>query len=100
MVKFFGGEVYLTSNVNDEIAADAGFALFVRQSLSRHLSGDWGDVLPEDKSENEFSLDKKLRLFSVYKDGGKVAQWLLSVLLVQVCFSVFIRFAFTGISFF
>jgi len=72
MAKFPSGKIYVTRGVNDEMAETAGFALFVRQSLGRHLSGgDWGDVSKEDRAENEFSLNKRLRLFSVYKNGER-----------------------------
>jgi hypothetical protein len=46
--------------------------------IARHLSGDWGDIDAEDAQENEFALDKYLRLFSVYhlKDGTKI--WVIT----------------------
>ncbi len=46
--------------------------------LMRHASGDWGDVCNEDRSENEFALDRQLRLFSVYhlSDGTKI--WVIT----------------------
>jgi hypothetical protein len=46
--------------------------------LMRHESGDWGDVCESDRQENEFSLDKMLRLFSVYhlRDGTKI--WIIT----------------------
>lgn len=34
--------------------------------LIRHLSGDWGDLSSEDKAENDFSLERNLRIFSAY----------------------------------
>ena len=34
--------------------------------LMRHLSGDWGDLVSEDKAENDFSLKRDLRIFSAY----------------------------------
>jgi hypothetical protein len=34
--------------------------------LQRHVTGDWGDIAEEDKRENEFSVDKYLRIFSRY----------------------------------
>ena len=34
--------------------------------LLRHLSGDWGDLCPEDKAENNFSLQNGFRLLSAY----------------------------------
>ena len=44
----------------------------------RHESGDWGDVCDSDRQENEFALDKMLRLFSVYhlRDGTKI--WIIT----------------------
>jgi len=34
--------------------------------LARHLRGDWGDLCPEDKAENELSLKLGFRLLSSY----------------------------------
>ena len=34
--------------------------------LRRHLTGDWGDMCPEDKAENDFSLQHGYRLLSAY----------------------------------
>jgi hypothetical protein len=46
--------------------------------LARHLSGDWGEVPPEDARENEFSLVHGFRLLSAYRlsDGTKI--WILT----------------------
>jgi hypothetical protein len=46
--------------------------------LRRHINGDWGDVSEEDAQENEFSVDKDLRILSAYhlKDGTKI--WIIS----------------------
>ena len=46
--------------------------------LSRHLRGDWGDLCPEDKEENELSVDEELRILSAYhlKDGTKI--WIIT----------------------
>ena len=38
----------------------------LRCYLSRHLTGDWGDLCQEDKQENEFSLSNGYRLLSAY----------------------------------
>jgi hypothetical protein len=37
--------------------------------LSRHQSGDWGDVPPEDATENELSVNKGFRILSSYTVG-------------------------------
>jgi hypothetical protein len=45
--------------------------------LSRHASGDWGDVPPEDARENERSLKHGWRVLSSYPVGqGKV--WVIT----------------------
>jgi hypothetical protein len=38
----------------------------LKKYLIRHLSGDWGDLNSEDKAENDFSLNRDLRIFSAY----------------------------------
>ena len=46
--------------------------------LHRHQFGDWGVVCDEDKAENEFSVEKHLRILSAYvlKTGVKV--WVIT----------------------
>ena len=34
--------------------------------LSRHQRGDWGELDPEDKAENDTALDAGTRIFSAY----------------------------------
>ncbi len=45
--------------------------------VSRHASGDWGDLSPADTKENERSLKYGFRLLSSYTtDAGKV--WIIT----------------------
>jgi hypothetical protein len=46
--------------------------------LRRHVEGDWGDLSPTDKEENELSVEQELRILSAYhlKDGTKV--WIIT----------------------
>jgi hypothetical protein len=46
--------------------------------VRRHVEGDWGDLEPEDKAENELSLLEGFRIFSAYhlKDGTKI--WVIT----------------------
>jgi hypothetical protein len=46
--------------------------------LMRHASGDWGEVLPEDWEENEFSIKNELRILSAYtlRNGTKI--WIIT----------------------
>jgi hypothetical protein len=47
--------------------------------LTRHVTGDWGDDLSEeDKQENEFSVDKDLRIFSAYTLENGVKVWVIT----------------------
>jgi hypothetical protein len=55
----------------------------VQEGLSRHAVGDWGELCPEDRGENERSLEHAGRLMSVYRSGGKrfwiITEWDRSV---------------------
>ena len=47
--------------------------------LERHASGDWGDIDPRDRRENERSLKYGFRVLSSYplgEDGSKV--WIIT----------------------
>jgi hypothetical protein len=46
--------------------------------IRRHLSGDWGDLSEEDKRENEFSVDKELRIFSAYHTAKGEKIWVIT----------------------
>jgi hypothetical protein len=59
-----------------EALSDAGQD--AAQFLRRHRSGDWGDLGEQGKRENEFSVDRELRVFSDYhlKDETKI--WVIT----------------------
>ena len=46
--------------------------------FNRHVSGDWGEMDVEDVAENEFSVNRHLRIFSAYSlsDGTKI--WVIT----------------------
>ena len=46
--------------------------------LARHSVGDWGDLVEEDKRENELSLAKGFRLLSAYALGTGVKIWIIT----------------------
>jgi len=46
--------------------------------LDRHICGDWGDMVEEDKAENDFSVDKYLRIFSSYNVAEDVKLWVIT----------------------
>ena len=46
--------------------------------VSRHASGDWGDLSEEDRQENEFSLAHGFRLLSSYRLRSGVKLWVIA----------------------
>ena len=47
-------------------------------ALKRHMSCDWGDCCDADWAENDFAVDKDLRLFSVYHDRNGTKFWIIT----------------------
>ncbi len=50
----------------------------VQAALARHASGDWGDLAPEDRDENELSLREGFRLFSAYRDRNQTRFYVIT----------------------
>lgn len=50
----------------------------IQNALTRHLYGDWGDLDVEDRVENELSLKKGFRLFSVYHGVNGVKFYIIT----------------------
>ncbi len=46
--------------------------------LARHVSGDWGEVPPEDIEENEYSLQHGFRLLSAYHTSAGEKLWVIT----------------------
>lgn len=71
--KFKFGSTCITPQARDTlIPAD------VVGALRRHGTGDWGDLSEEDRAENEFALNRYLRLFSVYHDSRGTKFWIIT----------------------
>lgn len=76
MNRFNPGQVVATPGALAALEASGDSLL---SYLQRHLSGDWGDVAPEDaRDENELSLKNDWRLLSAYtlKSGTKI--WVIT----------------------
>jgi hypothetical protein len=71
------GHICWTVGINATVAEDEHFARFVLNAIARHAKGDWGDIDLEDWQENEYSLERNLRLLSVYKNG-KYRIWIIT----------------------
>jgi len=76
--KFKMGQLVFTSGVNDLVATNSEFALFVMNSMGRHARGDWGELSEADKRENEYALGKYLRLFSAYERYPFPKIWIIT----------------------
>jgi hypothetical protein len=46
--------------------------------LKRHQHGDWGDLSDEDRQENQFSVGKRLRIFSAYHTSKGEKLWVIT----------------------
>ena len=46
--------------------------------LARHQRGDWGDLSPEDRLENDLSVRKGFRVLSSYPIGSDVRIWVVT----------------------
>ena len=67
------GQIVATPGAMD--LAEQGIDLLAY--LLRHASGDWGELCPEDKAENDFSLQEGYRLLSSYETpSGKL--WIIT----------------------
>lgn len=70
--KFELGRTVVTRGVHQLMSEDGDFYTFVMRSLlSRHATGDWGDLDPEGAKLNDTALASgEDRIFSVYKREG------------------------------
>lgn len=46
--------------------------------LSRHVTGDWGEIPEEDRKENQFSLERGFRLMSSYRTTANDVVWVIT----------------------
>lgn len=73
--RFELGQVLATHGVLIALAA-AGRT--PEEFLARHQVGDWGDLTPEDRQENELALHAGYRLLSAYDLGNGERIWLIT----------------------
>jgi hypothetical protein len=77
--KFWLGQTMMTAGVNDKVAENSEFAEFVTKSLSRHVTGDWGNMSKEDKAENNLAVKEgNLRIFSAYESPNLPKIWIIT----------------------
>lgn len=71
--KFPLGQTVATSNALSKLTRDD-----ILKALSRHVTGDWGEVCEEDRQENELSLKEGFRLLSVYQGAAGTKFWIIT----------------------
>lgn len=71
--KFPMGQLVATPAALDALTPDD-----IQAAILRHLQGDWGDLCAEDRAENELSLSKGFRLFSVYYGANRVRFYIIT----------------------
>ena len=65
-LRFPLGDIVITANAEATLDPTD-----VRQGLSRHAAGDWGEVSAESKEDNDLSLEQGHRVMSVFLSGGR-----------------------------
>ena len=73
IAKFQLGQTMATPNAINCLTQDD-----ILSGIIRHQSGDWGDVGQDDRKENDLSLEKGFRLFSVYHARNGVKFWIIT----------------------
>lgn len=67
------GRTLITPGAQDSIPKEDVVA-----ALGRHARGDWGEVSPDDREENELSLVEGFRLLSAYTSSNGVRFWVIT----------------------
>ncbi|MEI8288160.1 MAG: hypothetical protein WCH99_01705 [Verrucomicrobiota bacterium] len=71
--KFRTGRIVTTANALDHLTQDD-----ILSGLSRHTTGDWGDLDADDRKENDQALERGTRLLSAYQAGNGVKFWIIT----------------------
>jgi len=71
--KFSLGNIYLTAAAEKRISREDA-----AEAVKRHSAGDWGDVVEDDRAENERALSDGGRLFSVYHGQNGTKFWVIT----------------------
>ena len=74
------GHVVMTANLQAKLREvnHEGWEAELVGLISRHASGDWGDLDEDDKGQNYLALGRRLRIFSAYETGAGVKIWIIT----------------------
>lgn len=73
--KFSLGQQFITPGAAEALGKACQEA---QEFVSRHQSGDWGEVCSEDAQENDFSLKEGFRLLSAYRTNLGEKLWVIT----------------------
>lgn len=73
VARFRLGRIVATPNALAHLTQDDILA-----GISRHQSGDWGDVDEHDRQSNDHALVKGTRLLSVYHSAAGMKFWIIT----------------------
>jgi hypothetical protein len=68
----------LSQTVITPTARDLLDPVDVYRAIQRHASGDWGELSPDDKAENELSVKEGFRILSAYRDRNGTKFWIIT----------------------
>ena len=71
--KFQLGQIVATPNALNQLTQDD-----ILTGISRHQASDWGDMVSDDRNENDQALAKGCRLLSVYHAKNGVKFWIIT----------------------
>jgi hypothetical protein len=77
-MKFELGEVVATASIAERMDSFPSFSLFVYNSLTRHIKGDWGELCQEDKDANDSAVIEGDRIVSSYNYSDNVKIWIIT----------------------
>lgn len=75
---FQTGPVYTTPDAWNALREAGNPYRVAEELLSRHRSGDWGDLDPEDRLANERALEDGSRILSAYVLSTGTKIWLIT----------------------
>ena len=74
------GRIVMTTNLQRKLqeASPGVWEEELKGFITRHASGDWGDLGEEDKRENELSVRQGFRIFSAYTTSSGTRVWVIT----------------------
>ncbi len=73
IAKFESGRVVITRRAWDELDVDD-----ILKNLIRHFWGDWGDLDPFDREQNDYAVMYGYRILSSYRSSRGVQFWVIT----------------------